>query len=1086
MRIVIVKRLVLVSLALLIACGSLLVPVDMKKAHASDEFDVLREKYVSMLTSPTTYSLTDVDNAARITQITTAAQANWDTMLTDPSRSKLWNQYPISAANYPSSTMYSYRMLTEMALAYRTYGSSLMGNTGLKAAIIDGLDWLHGRIYYSGATTGGSNWWYWEIGNALALNDLVALMYDDLTQTQIDESVAAVNYFQNDIDMTGANRMWEIQVSTIAAILGKNNVPAGVTLTAARDGVSAFLPYVTSGDGFYRDGSFVQHNYLAYTGGYGTSLISSLSQILYLLDGSTWEVTDPNVANVFQWVYDSFEPFVYKGNLMDTVRGREISRYKEEDNLSSGGVVTALIQLSYVASGTDAAAYRSMVKGWLQADPNKNYFNGISMWLLTEAKSILSNTGISPRSEQLGYQQFAGMDRVVQVRPGYAVNVGMSSNRIMNYESINSENNNIWHVGDGMVTLYNNDVAQFNDNFWPTVDNYRLPGTTALNGVPQETSLGKSSWAGGTDMLGLYGVTGMQYQALGVDGVATTPDKTLNAKKSWFMFDDEIVALGSDINSTDGVTTETIVENRKINSSGDNALTVNGTAKSTSLGWSETMSGTNYIHLAGNVSGSDLGYYFPGGATIKGLRQAETGKWKDINGNKGSYTETLYTRNYMALWFDHGVNPTNGTYSYVMLPNKTSTQVASYAASPNITVLENSSDAQAVKEIGLKITGYNFWKDARKTVGEVTSDSKSSVMTRETASDFEVSVSDPTQDNVGNIYIEVAKSAKNLISKDAEVTILQYTPTLKFKVNVKDSGGKSYKVKFGLTGTQTVNPSPIPLPIPYEAETLPISFKTDSIVVYNDTNASGGKKLGFNHSAVDDYTEFSLDVTQAGTYNVIGRVMKASNNSIIQLSIDGVNIGTPIDTFWSTTEKYKDFQFGSYNFSFPGSYLFRVTTTGKNASASGYRLQLDYFTLTQAPTTVVVDNAGTGVSKVGIWDSNNSATDKYLTNYNFVTSTNTDGGTKSVTFTPLLTGSGMYNVYVWWPAHFNRATNIPVDIVHASGTAQVSIDQTSLGGQWNLVGTYSFAAGTTGYVKIRTDSVNGVVVADAVKFEPVP
>ncbi|NOU67918.1 hypothetical protein GC096_28225 [Paenibacillus sp. LMG 31461] len=1086
MRIVIIKRVVMVSLALLIACGSLLVPVDTKKAHASDEFDVLREKYVKMLTSPTTYSLTDTDNAARIAQITSKAQGLWDTMYTSAvvNRDKLWNHYSIGK-NYPENTMYSYQFLVDMALAYRTYGSPLMGDTGLKAAIIDGLDWLHGRVYYAGSTTTGSNWWYREVGDPLALNDLLALMYDDLTQTQIDENVAAVNFFQKDIAMSGANLMWEVQVCTISAILAKNNVPAAVSLASARDGMSAFLPYVTSGDGFYIDGSFIQHTNIAYAGGYGSSLIKSLAEITYLLDGSTWAVTDPNFANVYKWIYDSFEPLIYKGNFMDTVRGREISRYYSEDNLASGEVVSALIQLAYTATSTDAAVYKSIVKSWLQVDPAKHFYKDASMWLLTEAKSILNDSAITPRAEQIKYKQFASMDRVVQLRPGYGFNVGMYSDRMMNYEALNSEPNNIWHVTDGMTTLYNNDVTQFNDNFWPTVNNYRMPGTTVLSGVGQKANqIGIHSFAGGTDILGLYGVTGMQYQSTLRESNESTVDLTLKAKKSWFMFDDEIVALGTDINSTDGVATETIVENRKIKTSGDNALTVNGVAKPTTLGWAETMTGTNYIHLGGNVSGSDIGYYFPGGSTVKGLREARVGSWDDINGNDPPNTD--YTRNYMALWFDHGVNPTNGTYSYVLLPNKTSTQVASYATSPNITILENSSDAQAVKETGLKITGYNFWKDARKTVGEVTSDSKSSVMTRETSSDYEVSVSDPTQDNTGHIYIEVAKSAKNLISKDDAVTVLQYTPTLKFKVNVKDSAGKAYKVKFGLTGTQTANPSPIPLPVPYEAETLPVNAKTHSTVVYNDTNASGGKKLGFNHAGVNDYTEFSLDVTQAGTYNVIGRVMKATNNSIIQLSIDGVNIGTPIDTFWSTTEKYKDFQFGSYNFSYPGSYLFRVTTTGKNASATGYRLQLDYFTLTQAPTTVVVDNAGTGVIKVGTWDSNNSATDKYLTNYNYVTSTNTDGGTKSVTFTPPLTGSGMYNVYIWWPAHFNRATNIPVDIVHAGGTAPASIDQTSLGGQWNFVGSYSFAAGSTGYVKIRTDGVNGVVVADAVKFEPVP
>jgi hyaluronate lyase len=42
------------------------------------------------------------------------------------------------------------------------------------------------------------------------------------------------------------------------------------------------------------------------------------------------------------------------------------------------------------------------------------------------------------------------------------------------------------------------------------------------------------------------------------------------------------------------------------------------------------------------------------------------------------------------------------------------------------------------------------------------------------------------------------------------------------------------------------------------------------------------------------------------------------------------------------------------------------------------------------------------------------------------------------------------------------------------------------GGEWNLLGTYSFAAGTGGSVTIANDGTNGYVVADAVKFEYVP
>ena len=42
-------------------------------------------------------------------------------------------------------------------------------------------------------------------------------------------------------------------------------------------------------------------------------------------------------------------------------------------------------------------------------------------------------------------------------------------------------------------------------------------------------------------------------------------DSSLVAKKAWFMFDDEIVALGTDINSVNGINVETIVDNRRSN-----------------------------------------------------------------------------------------------------------------------------------------------------------------------------------------------------------------------------------------------------------------------------------------------------------------------------------------------------------------------------------------------------------------------------------------------------------------------------------------------------------------------------------------
>ena len=50
---------------------------------------------------------------------------------------------------------------------------------------------------------------------------------------------------------------------------------------------------MTSGDGFYPDGSFVFHSNIAYTGHYGLVLLGDIPKIVNLLQGSAWQITDP-------------------------------------------------------------------------------------------------------------------------------------------------------------------------------------------------------------------------------------------------------------------------------------------------------------------------------------------------------------------------------------------------------------------------------------------------------------------------------------------------------------------------------------------------------------------------------------------------------------------------------------------------------------------------------------------------------------------------------------------------------------------------------------------------------------------------
>ena len=54
----------------------------------------------------------------------------------------------------------------------------------------------------------------------------------------------------------------------------------------------------------------------------------------------------------------------------------------------------------------------------------------------------------------------------------------MYSQRVGNYEFGNTENKKGWHTADGMLYLYNQDFAQFDEGYWATTVSYtHLKGT---------------------------------------------------------------------------------------------------------------------------------------------------------------------------------------------------------------------------------------------------------------------------------------------------------------------------------------------------------------------------------------------------------------------------------------------------------------------------------------------------------------------------------------------------------------------------------------------------------------------------------
>ncbi|MCC7373418.1 MAG: hypothetical protein IT581_02090 [Verrucomicrobiales bacterium] len=164
-----------------------------------------------------------------------------------------------------------------------------------------------------------------------------------------------------------------------------------------------------------------------------------------------------------------------------------------------------------------------------------------------------------------------------------------------------------------------------------------------------------------------------------------------------------------------------------------------------------------------------------------------------------------------------------------------------------------------------------------------------------------------------------------------------------------------------------------------------------------------------------------------------------------------------------------------------GSYTWRVR--GKTSLRNGAWSAAWGFD-TRTPVIVTVDNADgpSNVEIVGGWTASAGSTGYWGSDY--LHDANTGKGAKTVTFIPTLGAAGNYEVLIWYTAAANRASNLPVDIIHAGGTTTATVNQRISGSQWVSLGSYNFQNGTTGRVRIRTTGTDGYVIADAIRWVP--
>jgi hyaluronate lyase len=775
------------------------------------DYATVRARLRAAQTGGDALNATDPILAAKVTALNTTAQTHWTNLNKSATRTSLWSDLTISATRSDSITP-NYERLRTLAAAYAANGAALKGNAALRDDIVSALQWL-ATNHYNPNRRFYDNWFPWHLAVPLNLVDIFACLHDGLSPAVrgplYTAYATAVDFYQSTAGATfantGANRVWRARIDVGLGAALENTT----RLSGGRDKLSVVLPYVTSGDGFYTDGSFIQHNTHSYTGGYGLYLIAELSAVLEAVAGTPWIVTDPNLANVFRWVDEAYAPVLFRGAIMDHTRGREISRAGSTDHSAGHPTLTALARVAQFADPADATRFRSLVKGHLRSDAFRNYLNSANLSAAGLVKPLLDDSSLPAAPALMGCYVFSGMDRVVHHRGTWAYAVSLSSKRISKYESINAENLRGWHLGDGAAYLYTGDLGQYADQYWPTANPYRLAGitvdarlranagTNSPNTIDPRTT---KAWVGGSTVLGEFGAAGMDHEAAQSD---------LRAKKSWFFFDQEVVHLGTGIATSAGNANriETIVEHRLLGAAGNAGpvtFTANGTPRAATPGATESLAAVTHAHLAVPLQAAygngDIGYVFPAAPPLHVLRESRSGSYNDIN--QGPFTNsTVQTRSYLTLWFDHGTQlaGAGADYAYVILPGASAARTAAYAQNSDIEILANTSLVQAVRDGPLKATGINFW--AAADVAGITCDRAASLMLLERDGQLHLGLSDPTQESVIPVTLELPYAAESFVSKDPLVTVDALAPRLRLQFGVAGTRGRSLAASFKLAGS---------------------------------------------------------------------------------------------------------------------------------------------------------------------------------------------------------------------------------------------------------------------------------------------
>ena len=644
-------------------------------------------------------------------------------MKTESGRTYLWESSKDIDTKSADMTR-TYRNIEKIAEAMN-HPKTTLKNDENKKKLKDALEWLHKNAYgkdpdkkVADLKTNFSksapqkntnlNWWDYEIGTPKLLTNTLILLNGDISSDEKKKYTAPIKTFAPKSDeilssvgkaepAKGGNLVDIAKVKLLESIIEEDKDMTKNSI----DSFNKVFTYVQSNstgkerNGFYKDGSYIDHQDVPYTGAYGVVLLEGISQMMPMIKETPFKETSQNDTILKSWIDDGFMPLIYKGEMMDLSRGRAISRENETSHSASVTVMKSLLRLSDAMDESTKAKYKKIVKTSVKSDSSYKQNDYLSSYSdISKMKALMEDSTLSTNDLTQQLKIYNDMDRVTYHNKDldFAFGLSMTSKNVARYESINNENLKGWHTGAGMSYLYNSDVKHYRDNFWATADMKRLAGTTTLdNEEPKENKNSDKTFVGGTKFDDQHASIGMEFE---------NQDKTLTAKKSYFILNDKIVFLGTGIKNTDSsMNPVTTIENRKAN-----GYTLYTDDKQTTNSDNQE---TNSVFLESTDTKKNIGYHFLNKSKINVKKESHTGKWSEIN--KSQKTEDKKDE-YYEVTQKH--SNSDKKYGYVLYPSLSKDVFKSKAS--QVTVVKQDDDFHVVKDNESVWAGVNY-SDSAKT-----------------------------------------------------------------------------------------------------------------------------------------------------------------------------------------------------------------------------------------------------------------------------------------------------------------------------------------------------------------------------------